>query len=105
MVHPLPIDRYDLREVLFPGDDGKPDKGFAIVLDGGPFPGRALEPQIIVGKQEAKHVQILDGGARIRGILEHRPTPGDEIVIRYDPDMEGRARLEEFDVRPLPKGC
>jgi hypothetical protein len=105
MLHPLPIDQYEVREVLVPGDGGKPEKGFAIVLEGGPFPGRALEPQITVGDQEAKLVQILDGGARIRGILPGPPAPGDEIVVRYDPNMEGRARLRELEIRPLPKGC
>jgi hypothetical protein len=105
MPHPLPINRYDVREVLFPGDAGKAEEGFAIVLEGGPFPGRAVEPRITVGDQEAKLVQILDGGARIRGILPSRPAPGDEIVVRYDRNMEGRARLEELTIRPLPKGC
>jgi hypothetical protein len=101
----LRIDSYDLREVLFPGRKGKPEEGVAIVVDGGPFPGRALEPQIIVGDQEAELVQILDGGARIRGILRKPPSRGDELVVRYDPQTEGRTRLERFEVRPLPKGC
>ena len=105
MLHPLPIDRCEIREVLFPGAGGKPQQGFAISLEGGPFPGRALEPQITVGGQEATLVQILDGGNRIRGILTGPPTPGDEIVVRYDPNMEGRVRLAQLEIRPLPKGC
>ena len=101
----LQIDRYDLLEVLFPGRKGDAEEGIAIVVEGGPFPERALLPQIVVGGQEAELVQILDGGARIRGILRKPPSPGDELVVRYDPQMEGRTRIERFEVRPLPKGC
>jgi hypothetical protein len=105
MPRQLPIDRYQLREVLFPGKGGKTQQGIAIVLEGGPFPVRALEPEIFVGDQEAELVQVLDGGARIRGILRSPPAPRDEIVVRYDPVTEGRAWIERSEVRPLPKGC
>jgi hypothetical protein len=101
MPRALPIEHYELREVHFPGTKGRTERGIAIVIDGGPFPFRALEPQIHVGEQQAELVQILDGGERIRGILRHHPTPGDEIVVFYDPEMQGRAQLGEFEVRPL----
>jgi hypothetical protein len=101
----LSIERYDLREVLFPGDNGETEKGIAILVEGGPFPGRALEPEIRVGEQRAELVQILDGGGRIRGILREPPAPGEELVVRYDPNTEGRARLGDFEIRPLPRGC
>jgi hypothetical protein len=104
MPRALAIDRYELHEVLFPAGRGKAEKGIAIVLEGGPFPGRALEPKILVGGQQAELVQILDGGSRIRGIVRHHPTVGDEIIVSYDPDMEGRARLGEFEVHRLPTG-
>jgi hypothetical protein len=105
MSNSLAIERYDLREVLFPGPKGETEQGIAIVVEGGPFPGRALEPEIFVGEQRAELVQILEGGARIRGILRKRPAPGEELVVRYDPNMEGRTRLGDFEIRPLPKGC
>jgi hypothetical protein len=99
------IDGYELRAVLFPDERGKTQEGIAIVVSGGPFPTRALDPQIHVGGQEAELVQLLDGGARVRGILRKPPARGDELVVHYDVQTEARARIEQFEVRPLPKGC
>jgi hypothetical protein len=48
-------------------------------------------------------VQILAGGARILGIVSSAPAPGDEVVVRYDPNTEGRTRLGDFEIRSLPK--
>lgn len=101
----LRIDDYELREVLFPGEKGRTEEGVAIVVSGGPFPGRAVLARMFVGDQEAELVQRLDDGARIRGILREPPAPGDELLVTYGDEMQGRARLERFEVRPLPKGC
>jgi hypothetical protein len=101
----LRIDGYELREVLFPDEKGRAQEGVAIVVAGGPFPGRAVLARMFVGDEEAELVETLDGGARIRGILRERPSPGDELLVTYGDEMQGRARLERFEVRPLPKGC
>ncbi len=105
MLRPLAIDRFELREVLFPDAAGNPDTGIAVIIEGGPFPGRAREPQITVGRQRAIMVQILDGGTRLRGIIRERPRPKDEIVVSYDSETQGRRRLDDFEIKPLPKGC
>jgi hypothetical protein len=44
---------------------------------------------MIVGRQRAQLVQIL----------------GDEVVVRYDADMEGRTRLGDFEIRPCRRGA
>lgn len=105
MLRPLAIEKFELREVLFPDAAGNPDTGIAVIVEGGPFPGRAREPELTVGSQRAILVQILDRGARIRGIIRERPQGKDEIVVYYDAEMQGRRRLDDFQIKPLPKGC
>lgn len=102
---PLRLERYELREVLAPDDAGQPVRAIQIVVHGGPFPARALEPEILVGRRAAARVQIVDGGAGIRGLLDEPPAPGDEVVVRYGGSQEGRIPVRAIEVRPLPKGC
>jgi hypothetical protein len=103
VVRKLNIESYELREVLYPGADGDA-RGVAVVVRGGPFPERALAPEIFVGNQGATLVQVLEGGATIRGIVERPPEPGDELTVRYGRSQEGRIRVEAAEVRPLPEG-
>jgi hypothetical protein len=103
----LPLSHYDLQMVLLPGAENKPVEGIRITVYGENFPMRALQPEILVGEQQAQMVEVSQDQRSIRGYLLRTPENGAVIRVRYGPSQEGELR-EGFDakrIRPLPEGC
>jgi hypothetical protein len=68
---------------------------------------RALQPEILVGEQQAQMVEIARDQRSIRGYFLETPENGAVIRVRYGPSQEGELR-ERFDskrIRPLPEDC
>jgi hypothetical protein len=105
----LPLDHFEARRVLLPVREGEPRLAEAveIVVFGANFPQRAIEPELLVGKQVAQRVAIARDQRSLRGYLQHMPQEGDAICVRYGDSLEGTLdeRFSPRRVRPLPKGC
>jgi hypothetical protein len=103
----LPLSHYDLQMVLLPGAENRPVESIRITIYGENFPMRALQPEILVGEQQAQMVEVSQDQRSIYGYFLSTPENGAVIRVRYGLRQEGELR-ERFDakrIRPLPEDC
>lgn len=105
----LPLSHYEAHMVLAPLHEGDAalTEAVRVVVFAPNFPQRAIEPELMVGRQFADRVSISHDQRSLRGLFFKMPTDGEMIRVRYGDSQEGelRERFARERVRALPKAC
>jgi hypothetical protein len=107
--NPLSLTGYEAHRVIMPARDGdlKTKEAVCIVVFGANFPQRAIEPELLVGKEQASQVSIARDQRSLRGYFSQMPEDSAPVTVRYGDSLEGtlKERFSRQRVRPLPKSC
>jgi hypothetical protein len=76
--HALTLSGYEAHRVIIPGRDGdrKTVEAVRIVVFGANFPQRAIEPELLVGKEQASQISIARDQRSLCGYFPHMPEEG-----------------------------